>query len=63
MESWWDSNERRRKNDISILKGNRIGLKTKYADSKTTYRLDGYSEQVEQGFVKKETWKFLLNEA
>ena len=50
-------------NDISILKGNRIGLKTEYADSKTTYRLDGYTEQVEQGFVKKETWKFLLNQS
>jgi hypothetical protein len=48
---------------LIFSKSKAIGLKTEYADSKTTYRADGTTEQVEKGFTEKGTWKFLSNES
>ena len=39
-----------------------IGLKSEYADSKTTYKSDGTAIQVDNGVAEKATWKFLANE-
>ena len=39
-----------------------IGLKSEYADSKTTYKSDGTATQIDNGVAEKATWKFLANE-
>jgi hypothetical protein len=39
-----------------------IGLKSEYADSKTTYKADGTALQIDKGVTEKATWKFLANE-
>jgi hypothetical protein len=43
-------------------KSKSIGLKSEYADSKTTYKVDGTAIQVDKGVTEKATWKFLANE-
>ncbi len=43
-------------------KAKSIGLKSEYADSKTTYKADGTAIQIDKGVSEKATWKFLANE-